>query len=108
MSKASSIQEIFENINEGFDPDKSEGVDAIFQFDLTGDDGGKYWIKVVDKTAEVNEGEHDDPTMTIIAAAEDYLAMVNGDLNAMMAFGQGKIKVDGNPMLATKLQSLFG
>ncbi|MBN2303742.1 MAG: SCP2 sterol-binding domain-containing protein [Anaerolineae bacterium] len=103
----STIQEIFENIDEGFNPDKAEGVDAVFQFVLTGDNGGDYWIKVVDQQATVGEGLHDDPTMTLTATANDYLALVNGELNAMMAFMQGKIKVKGDMGLALKLQAMF-
>lgn len=108
MAKVTTIQEIFDNLDEGFQPDKAEGVDAIFQFDLTGDNGGKYWVKVADKKAEVNEGEHNEPTMTITAAANDYIALVNGDLAAMSAFMQGKIKVKGDMGLAMKLQAMFG
>ena len=108
MPRASSIKEVFENIDQGFQPAKAEGVDAIFQFVLTGDNGGAYWIKVADKQAEVHEGQNENPTMTITSAAEDYLALVNGDLNPMMAFMQGKVKVKGDMGLALKLQAIFG
>ena len=107
MPKVSSIQEIFEHINEGFHPDKAAGVDAVIQFDLTGEGGGKYWIRVVDQKAEVHEGEHEDPTMTLISSAADYIALVNGELNPMTAFMQGKIKVKGDMGLALKLQTMF-
>lgn len=108
MSKVTTIQEIFANIDTGFNPDQSDGVDAVFQFDLTGDNGGKYWVKVADRQALVGEGQHEAPTMTIVASATDYLALVNGDLNAVMAFMQGKVKVKGDMGLALKLQAMFG
>jgi putative sterol carrier protein len=108
MPHVNSIQEIFDNMNEGFQPEKAEGVDAIFQFDLTGDNGGKYWIKVADQQVEVHEGEHNDPTMTLTSTADDYMAVVNGDLAPMSAFMQGKLKVKGDMGLALKLQTIFG
>ncbi len=108
MPRVNSIQEIFEHMDEGFQPDKAEGVNAIFQFNLTGDNGGKYWIKVADKQMEVHQGEHENPTMILTATADDYIAVVNGDLNPMMAFMQGKIKVKGEMALALKLQTMFG
>ncbi len=108
MPKVTSVKEIFDNLNEGFQPAKAEGVDAVFQFNLSGDNGGQYWVKVLNKQAEVREGEHPAPTMTIVATADDYMALVNGDLNAMSAFMQGKIKVKGDMGLALKLQGMFG
>ena len=108
MPRVTSVQEIFEHIDEGFDPAKAEGVNAVFQFDLTGDNGGQYWVKVASQQAEVHEGAHDAPTMTITASADNYIALVNGDLNAMMALMQGKVKVKGDMGLALKLQSMFG
>jgi len=108
MSRVTSIQEVFEHIDEGFNPAKAEGVDAVFQFNLTGDNGGQYWVKVANKQAEVHEGTHDAPTMTITATAENYIALVNGDLNAMKAFMQGKVKVKGDMGLALRLQAMFG
>ncbi|MCL4239708.1 MAG: SCP2 sterol-binding domain-containing protein [Anaerolineae bacterium] len=108
MPRVTSIQEIFEHIDEGFNPAKSEGVDAVFQFNLTGDGGGQYWVKVANQQAEAQEGAHDAPTLTITASAADYLALVNGDLNAMAAFMQGKVKVKGDMGLALKLQAMFG
>ncbi|MBI5958378.1 MAG: SCP2 sterol-binding domain-containing protein [Chloroflexi bacterium] len=108
MPRVNTVQEIFANIGQNFKPDKAEGVDAIFQFVLTGDNGGNYWIKVANKQADVHEGENEAPTMVVTATADDYLALVNGDLNPMMAFMQGKIKVKGEMALALKLQALFG
>jgi putative sterol carrier protein len=108
MPRVNSIQEIFEHMDEGFEPDKAEGVNAIFQFNMTGDNGGQYWVKVADQQVDVHEGEHESPTMILTAAADDYIAVVNGDLNPMMAFMQGKIKVKGEMALALKLQAMFG
>lgn len=107
MANVESAQEVFEKMEEIFDADKAAGVDAIFQFDLTGDGGGKYWVQVADGTFEKGEGEHDDPTITITADSEDYIKVVNGDLAAMSAFMMGKIKIKGDMGLALKLQQIF-
>ena len=37
MANVGSAQEVFEKMEEIFDADKAAGVDAVFQFDLTGD-----------------------------------------------------------------------
>jgi putative sterol carrier protein len=40
--------------------------------------------------------------------ADDYVALVAGDLNAMEAFMQQKIRVEGDLNTVMKFQSLFG
>jgi putative sterol carrier protein len=40
--------------------------------------------------------------------ADDFEAMSTGDLNPMMAFMSGKIKVDGDLNAVMKFQSLVG
>jgi putative sterol carrier protein len=108
MPQVTSVEQVFSHIDEGFRPDKAEGMDAIFQFALTGDNGGNYWVKVANQQVEAHEGVHDAPTMTLRASADDFLALVNGDLNPMAAFMQGKIKVQGDMGLALKLQTVLG
>ena len=108
MEKATSIAQVFKAMPDQFNPDAAAGVDAIFQFDITGDGGGQYWVEVKDQSVAVNEGLHDNPAITITAGAEDYLKLANGELAAMSAFMAGKVKVKGNMGLAMKLQSIFG
>ena len=105
--KVSSIEEVRARMGEVFDQDKAVGVDAIFQFDLSGDNGGQFWISVEDSSYDTGSGVHNDPTLTITATADDYLRMVNGELTPMSAFMAGKIKIKGDMGLALKLQSIF-
>lgn len=107
MAKVTSANEVYEMMDDVFDSDKAAGVEAVFQFDLTGDDGAKYWVEVDDGDMTKGMGEHEDPTLTVIASADDYIQVVNGDMAAMSAFMAGKIKIKGDMGLALKLQSIF-
>lgn len=44
--KAQSVADVKEMLGQVFSAEKAEGVDAVFQFDLTGDNGDKFWIHV--------------------------------------------------------------
>ncbi len=90
------------------DPAKMKGVSAVYQFELSGDNGGTFHVTVDDGNATVVEGAHDSPSITITMAAEDFDAMLEGKLNATSAFMAGKLKVKGDMSLAMKLQSLLG
>jgi len=108
MQKATSVQEVFDNICTTFKPDKAAGEKAMFQFDFSGTAGGRFWTKVADGTCASGNGEAPEKAdITILSSAEDWVAVVNGELNPMTAFMAGKIKVQGNMGLALKLQNWF-
>jgi putative sterol carrier protein len=108
MPTFTSVQEIFDNMCKAFKAEKAQNDTATIQFDLSGENGGKYWVKVVNGTCSVGNGlAPDTADMTLLTSAEDWLKVTNGELNAMTAFMQGKIKVQGNMGLAMKLQSWF-
>ena len=90
------------------DPSKIKGVEAVFQFELTGDDGGTFYANVTEGNAEIVEGNHDSPNVTIIMDAGDFEKLMSGELNATSAFMAGKLKVKGDMSLAMKLQALIG
>ena len=108
MPRASSLEEIFKNVETGFSPEKAEGVNAVYQFNVSGEGGGQYWARIESQQIEVERGEHPSPDMIMTATDEDFLALFNGELNPMMAFMQGKIKVKGEMALVLKLQTILG
>jgi putative sterol carrier protein len=105
---ADSINEFFSEIAKGVDPEKIEDMNATFQWDITGDGGGKWFAEVAGGTIEINAGESTNPDLTITVSASDWLNIVNGKLNPQMAFVVGKVKIDGDMTLAAKLQYLIG
>lgn len=106
MSKE-QVSSIFTTMQERFMPEKASGLDATIQFDLSGDNGGLYWVKVENGVCSTGEGQADNPKMTLKAAADDWGAVASGQMNAMQAFMSGKLKIAGDMGLAMKLQSMF-
>jgi len=103
-----TLKEIFEAMPGRFLPEKAGDLQAVIQFDLTGEGGAQYYATIGKGACAVAEGTTPNPTMTFSAAAADYISMINGQLNPMQAFMQGKIKVKGDMSLALKMQTLFG
>lgn len=99
---------IFSQMTQNFDVSKAGDLDLSILFDLSGDGGGTWNAKIADGTFNVTEGGVDNPTATLSMDADDFASMSKGDLNPMMAFMSGKIKVDGDLNAVMKFQSLVG
>ena len=108
MDFPETASELFESMPHNFKPEVAGDLNAVIQFDLTGDDGGTWTATIADGKCHVAEGPAEDPTLTLTMGADEYLAMCRGDLNAMTAFMLRKIKLRGDVGLAMKLQGLFG
>jgi len=104
------LKEILVELQNKFnaDPAGIEGLNATYLFELTGDQAAQFHVVFANGTALVNEGGAGDANITVTMDADDFKAVASGQLNAMAAFMSGKLKVQGDMMLAMKLQSLLG
>ena len=102
-----SVSKIFENMPDAFNAEKAGDLDATVQFDLTGEGGGKWYVVVANGECVAMEGEEESPTATIRMEASDYAALIAGELNAMEAFMQQKIRVEGDLNTVMKFQTVF-
>ena len=108
MPRYSTIDEVLASYPGRFRADKAKDVDAVVYMNLTGDNARDVLLTVKDQTLAIEDGSADDATMTLVADAENWLAIENGDLKPMMAMMQGKLKLKGNPAFAMKFMALFG
>jgi putative sterol carrier protein len=104
-----TVKEIFAEMPNRFNADAAKGMNAVIQFNLSGDgdNAGQYHAVIKDGSLQVVEGVHASPSMTMTMAGSDYVDMTTGKLNGQMAFMSGKLKIAGDRGLAMKMQSLF-
>lgn len=107
MASREEVANLFPTMVSRFDPQKAEGINATIQFDLSGDNGGQYWLRLADGTASYGEGQAENPKMTLRSSADDFHSMLAGNMNPMQAFMTGKIKIQGDTNLALKLMPLI-
>lgn len=108
MATQQEVAQIFDDMARKVDPSKVGEMNATIQFDLSGENGGVYWVKMTNGNGESGSGAVENPDMTLKAAADDWAAVYQGDLNPMQAFMSGKLKIQGDMGLAMKLQSFLG
>ena len=89
-------------------PDKAKEIGAVYLFKITGDDGGTWTVDLVSSPPTCQPGAHGTPQCTIECADADLRSMVEGGMQAAMSlFFSGKLKVSGDPSLATRLTKLL-
>ena len=107
MASAEEVQGLFPAMVGRFIPEKAGDLSATILFDLSGNNGGFFWIKIADGAATTGDGEVNDPVMTLKASADDWFAVATGQMNPMQAFMTGKLKILGDMGLAMKMQTMF-
>jgi putative sterol carrier protein len=90
-----------------FLPEKAGDAKAMIQLDLTGDGGGKWVIDIAGGQCEVREEAASQPGVTVTMSADDFAALLRGELDAIPAFMAGKIKVAGNVGLVMQMMQWF-
>ncbi len=101
----SNIVEVFDRMKDKFNADAAAGLDLVFQFDI--EDGDTYHLIVKDGDCQIAEGAHDDPNVTLIMDTDTMKGVMTGEMDGMQAFMMGKLRAEGDMMLATKLSQLF-
>jgi putative sterol carrier protein len=104
---SSTPQQVFDSMRGSFKPDKAKGVHARYQWQLSGPNGGEWWIDVNDGTYKMGKGKIDNPSVTFITSDKDWVAMSNGQLKGTWAYMTGRLKVRGSQAIARKLDEIF-
>lgn len=91
-----SIKERFATLEKRFKPEAAKGVNVRLQFKLSGPGGGEWYVEIKDGKCKVKEGTGPNPDATLMASASDYKKIADGEMNKMVAFLRGKLKVEGD------------
>lgn len=102
-----NVKEIFESMSKNFNTNAAKNLETIFQFQISGDGGGDWYIIVKDGSCQIKEGIHESPTVTLVMSAENWIKMSNKQLTGMEAFMAGKLKIKGDVMTAQRIETLF-
>ncbi len=103
--EAKTPKEFFEDIlPKKFNKEKAAGIDVVAQIDLTGSNGGSWFVVIKNQQIETKEGTCPTPSLAIKATDTDFMNIINGKMSAERAFMTGKIQFKGNIALALKLK----
>lgn len=99
--------DVFEAMRKGFHPAAAKGVHAHYQFDISGPNGGNWWIIVNDGEFSMGKGVTENPDVTMASSDRDWVMLSAGTLGGFRAYITGRLKVKGDQGLARKLDEMF-
>ena len=99
-----TTQEFFEALPSRVTPDRIEGMNNTYVFDIEG--AGTWTVKVADGAVTVADGA-EDADCTFSASEETFEKIASGEQNATTAYMTGKLKIKGDMGAAMKLQKIF-
>ncbi len=102
-----TVKQLIFNHEKAFRPEVAEGVNAVIQYRLTGEEAGDYIVDINEGKCKVSEGISETPSMTLTADAHDFADVLLGKANGMTYFMTGKLILSGDLNLAMKLTSFF-
>ncbi|XP_064902449.1 hydroxysteroid dehydrogenase-like protein 2 isoform X3 [Columba livia] len=107
-TSAKPVAETFRVIQGAMSEEYVRTTQGVFQFELSGDEGGTWYIDL--KTNGGSAGFGKPPVTADVfmsMSSDDFVKMFTGKLKPTMAFMSGKIRIKGNMALALKLEKML-
>ena len=99
-----TVQDFFEGLPSRVTPDRIEGMNNTYVFDIEG--AGVWTVTIADGSVTVADGAG-DADCTFSTSEENFEKIVAGEQNPTTAYMTGKLKIKGDMGAAMKLQKLF-
>jgi multimeric flavodoxin WrbA len=106
-SAAKTCRELLAMIPLAFNASAADGLRAIYQFEINGDETFTGTLRITDGVCNYHEGPADKPNLIIKTPADVWLKISRGELNGQQAFLEGRYKAEGDMNLLLKMNHLF-
>ncbi|MCP4709085.1 MAG: SCP2 sterol-binding domain-containing protein, partial [Planctomycetes bacterium] len=108
-----NLRQTIEGMPLTFNPDAAEGLTAVIQFHVTGDEPGDYYLRIVAgeygfNECGFNEGTAKNPSLTITTPSDVWLKISRKALSGQDALMQGLYTAEGDLSLLLQMDVLFG
>lgn len=98
-----SVNELIRKMPAALNPAAASNMQSTIQYSIA----NPMYIVIDNGQCTVHEGVAPSPDVNLKMADEDLAALLKGEMNGVTAFMTGKLKLEGDMMLAQRLPSLF-
>lgn len=100
-----TVARVIEKLPSRFIAANADDLSAVYQFVI--EDHEDFYIEIHDGVCNVSSGEHIDPNISLFMDSQTVIDVVTGETDGMSAFLKGRLRAEGNVLLATRLGKLF-
>lgn len=101
-----TASELFASLPNRFRSERAGDLRAVYVFELEGEGGGSWTVRVADGALTVEDAPAADADVTVRAKADDWLAIVEGRMDPQLAYLTKRLRVTGNLQLALRLREV--
>ncbi|XP_030290499.1 hydroxysteroid dehydrogenase-like protein 2 [Sparus aurata] len=107
-SSSGPIESTFDVIRAVINEDVVKTTQGVYQFDLSGEHGGMWFLDLKSGSGSAGQGEPPIKADVIMKLdSNDFTKMFAGKLKPTLAFMSGKLRIKGDMTLAIKLEKLM-
>ena len=97
---------VFQGLPMAFNAEAAKGLTATYRFDITGEGGGSWTIRIDDGSCEINEGKS-EADWRFELDADTWIGMTTGDFMGQEAFMLGRVTIEGDPIVGLRFDQVF-
>jgi putative sterol carrier protein len=101
-----TASELFASLPERFRSERAGDLRATYVFELEGEGGGSWTVRVADGSLSVEDAAAPETDVTVRAKADDWMAIVEGRMDPQLAYLSKRLRVTGNLQLALRLREV--
>lgn len=106
---AGKVEELFKKIESHLSEDLVQKTDAIYHFEVKGDEAGTWFLNLKEGKGSCGKGDGGvKPEAILTMESNHFFDMFSGKLKATSAFMSGKLRITGDLKKAMKLEKLMG
>jgi putative sterol carrier protein len=87
-----NVADIVKTMQSKFNAGAAAGLDLVFQFNI--EDGDNHYLVVKDGTCDVQQGDAENPNVTLIMDSATLVGIMTGETDGMQAFMAGKLRAE--------------
>lgn len=90
------LAEVMGGLPARFQPRMAGNLATTIQFEFTGDEGGRWWMRIAEGQCSVGPGDVEGPEATVHMSAADFVGINEGTVPAPDVFWSGRIDIEGS------------